>query len=132
MKYKQGYKYQLQEYYIIDVGIKLKYHIGNSYTELTRKGNLIIFKGYAWNGASGVPDFKFFLLPSLVHDALYQLMREGHLPRHYRKEVDMLFATMSSDRLGIGGFALIIYWVLQTFAGKASTEENIRPILEVV
>ncbi|MDA8018651.1 MAG: hypothetical protein MPN21_14515 [Thermoanaerobaculia bacterium] len=33
--------------------------------------------GYAWNGATGAIDTPSFRRASLIHDGLYQLMREG-------------------------------------------------------
>lgn len=52
-------------------------------------GVLIMNKGYAWDGPSGPTiDTVDFLKGSLVHDALYQLIREKHLPRKYRKIAD--------------------------------------------
>jgi hypothetical protein len=39
-------------------------------------GLLTILPGYAWDGASGAIDTKTIRRGSLVHDALYQLLRE--------------------------------------------------------
>lgn len=79
IKYKGGYKYQLAKNYRVKVGI-----IGNTIKQgpikLTRGGWLTIRKGYAWDGPSGPAiDTKNFMRGSLVHDALYQLMRLGRL-----------------------------------------------------
>ena len=47
---------------------------------LNTKGHLIIKRSYAWDGPSGPTiDTKNFMRGSLVHDALYQLMRHEHL-----------------------------------------------------
>lgn len=46
-------------------------------------------KGYAWDGPSGpIIDAKSTMRGSLVHDALYQLMREGHLGVEHRVMAD--------------------------------------------
>ena len=45
-------------------------------------GRCRIRKGYAWDGPSGPTfDTRNFMRGSVVHDALYQLMREEHLNR---------------------------------------------------
>lgn len=55
-------------------------------------GVLNISQGYAWDGASGPTfDTKKTMRPSLVHDALYQLMREGILPVAYKGMADRIF-----------------------------------------
>jgi hypothetical protein len=68
---------------------------------------------YAWDGASfilfkwfGTPDA--FKKPSLIHDALYQAMREGVLPVEYRRDADALFYTMLRER-GVS-------WIVATVA----------------
>lgn len=48
--------------------------------KLTSSGCLTVHPGYAWDGPSGpAPDTPELMRGSLVHDALYQLLREGHL-----------------------------------------------------
>ena len=54
-------------------------------------GNLSIKKGYSWDGPSGPTiDTKNFMRGSLIHDALYQLMRERVLPQDVRNEADQI------------------------------------------
>ena len=58
---------------------------------LTRE-KLWIFKGYRWDGPSGPAiDTENAMRASLVHDALYQLIRLGHIPPETRKTADQLF-----------------------------------------
>ena len=64
--------------------------IGHPYMKLS-SGFLTIRKGYAWDGASGVPDNPDNMRASLFHDALYQLMRLGLLDRKYKDVADRLF-----------------------------------------
>ena len=47
--------------------------------------------------ATGVPDFKFMLRGSLVHDALYQLIRLGLLPTCMKKKADVLFSMICRE-----------------------------------
>lgn len=54
--------------------------------------DLFIGRGYQWDGTSGpTVDTKNTLRASLVHDALYQLMRMGAIPPSYRPIADRLF-----------------------------------------
>jgi len=96
MKYRKlkGYKYELMEYVRqpVDVPDTPKaMSIGFQYYLYISNGILVIKKHYAWDGPSGPTiDTKSFMLGSLVHDALYQLMREGFLDRKYRNYADKL------------------------------------------
>ena len=86
--YSQGYKYQLEKDFITEVEI-FGESITSLYIELRPDGYLLIRKGYAWDGPSGPTiDTKSFMRGALVHDALYQLMREHNLNRNYRSTAD--------------------------------------------
>lgn len=95
IKYTRGYKYQLVENYECYVSIKLPVAVNSEFITLWEDGKIQVRDGYAWDGPSGPTiDTKNFMRGSLVHDALYQLMREGLLPRTYRDVVDRLLQTM--------------------------------------
>ncbi len=54
-----------------------------------KDGILTIRRGYSWDGASGPSfDTPSFRRAALVHDALYQLIREGCLPRECKDIAD--------------------------------------------
>lgn len=83
------YKYQTT----IDFGMFLSFNpqwVLTNYINIVDNGYINIKKGYAWDGPSGPTiDTKSFMRGSLVHDALYQLMREGYLDyKKYRKLAD--------------------------------------------
>lgn len=81
IKYRKGYKYQIAEDCYSFVGI-YGYDIDTDYIRLNRDGWLINKKGYAWDGASGPTfDTPSTIRPSAAHDALYQLARQGYLPK---------------------------------------------------
>lgn len=131
IKYKAGYKYQLAENYRVQIGIT-GHTICQGPIKLTVQGFLTIKKGYAWDGPSGPAiDTKNFMRGSLVHDALYQLMRYGRLdPEKYRDTADRLLQQMCIED---GMWKLRAWWVyraVRTFAARAATPENKRPILE--
>lgn len=88
ISYRKGYKYQLKEDYATDVGITPDEPIDTEYISLSVEGKLTVKKGYAWDGPSGPTiDTLNFMRGSLVHDALYQLMRERHIDRDRFREV---------------------------------------------
>ena len=94
MKYKSGYRYKLDEVYLHQLPFAVfdARRILGDWIELV-EDRLTIANGYAWDGAStGLPwTPKKWLRPSLVHDALYQLIREGQLPMERREDADMVF-----------------------------------------
>lgn len=89
IKYRDGYKYQLHEPYIVQTAIIPQEHIGHDFIILSPTGLLMISAGYAWDGPSGPTiDTKNFMRGSLVHDALYQLMRHKLLDCGWRETAD--------------------------------------------
>ena len=98
--YKKGsFKYQIQEIYIDDIGIIPPKHIDADHITLYINGRLQIIPHYAWDGAScPAIDTKNFMRGSLVHDALYQLIRKKHLDEKiYRKQADILLKKMCKE-----------------------------------
>lgn len=87
--FKSGYQYQLHEDYTIPISIKPPLPIRTEYIRLSANGVLTIKEGYCWDGPSGLAfDTLNFMRGSLVHDSLYQLMREGCLNQRYRELAD--------------------------------------------
>lgn len=87
IEYKGGYKYQLYKTYQLNVSIEPSSDITTNYIDLDQVGNLTLKKGYAWDGPSGPTiDTLNFMRGSLVHDALYQLMRAEQLSAEQHRE----------------------------------------------
>jgi len=93
ISYRSGYKHQLAKPYSLSISIKPKQDIDTEFIKLDKAGKLTIVKGYAWDGASGpVKDEKENMRASLVHDALYQLIRNRKLSKTaHRNKADKLF-----------------------------------------
>jgi hypothetical protein len=88
--YRGGYKYQLALPYAVRTAIVPLRPIVTDFVCLDMNGLLTLAAGYAWDGPSGPTiDTKNFMRGSLVHDALYQLMRDRHLDHDaYRDRAD--------------------------------------------
>lgn len=90
-----------------------------------RSGRITIAPRYAWDGATGWPKKlkhpKCLIQSSLVHDAIYQLMREGKIDRKkWRKYADRMLQLISiEDGMNVV-LAAIVYRVVR-IAGKKST-----------
>ncbi len=92
IRYRDGYKHQLAETYKIKLNSNPVTQFSGEWLEIDINGILTIKRGYCWDGASGPTwDTDNCKRASLVHDALYQLMRMEVLARGYRKHADRLF-----------------------------------------
>lgn len=134
ISYKKGYKYQLTQEYSIFIPIKPSSDITSpsDFIVLRSDGFLTIRKGYAWDGPSGPTfDTRNFMRGSLVHDALYQLMREGSLDNNaYREPADRLLQSMCEED---GMSSLRAWWVykgLRIGGDPAADPENNRPVVK--
>ena len=128
--YKGGYKYQLVKKYKCKVCIHPIKTLNLKYIRLATTGTLTIRSGYAWDGPSGPTiDTKSFMRGSLIHDALYQLLRDSDLPQCYRKQADIeLRKTCLEDGM-FSLFAWIVYNMVRVFAGKAASKEMKRKVI---
>jgi len=73
------YKYQLTEQYEYTTNI-IGYYGEMDFIKLEKTGKVVIYENYAWDGASGPTiDTLNTIRASLIHDALYQLSRNGCL-----------------------------------------------------
>ncbi len=108
--YRGGYKYQLVEDYSVRVPVIPDEDVRTEYIDLSTDGDLTIKRGYAWDGPSGPTiDTKDFMRGSLVHDALYQLMRQEYLSKdRWRAEADLELKRMCRQD---GMSAIRAWWV---------------------
>ena len=121
IQYRSGYKYQLVEEYSLTVSVTPDDAVKvDEFIDLSTEGVLVIKKGYAWDGPSGPTiDTKNFMRGSLVHDALYQLMREGQLPASRREDADKVLRKICRAD-GMSAFrAWYVYHSVRTFGGAA-------------
>ena len=130
ISYREGYKYQLAETYMCAVGIKPEKTITTDYVTLSRNGILYIIEGYAWDGPSGPTiDTKSSMRGSLVHDALYQLLREGKLPPEARSVADDLLYNICVEDGMWKWRAWLWRREVKKFAADAASPLNDRAVL---
>ena len=128
--YQSGYKYQLKKAMSVQTDVKsgADRAIGD-FVKLSADGLLELKNGYAWDGPSGPSiDTKTFMRGSLVHDALYQLMRAGQLDAgEWRKQADVELRRICREDgmnpLRAAWVFLAVHW----FAEKAATQEGGKP-----
>lgn len=95
ISYRSGYKYQLVRDYHLQTTLRPSQAAFCDFAGLSESGLLVIKKGYAWDGPSGpVPDVPEAMRGSLVHDALYELMRIGGLDHRFKADADALLCSL--------------------------------------
>ena len=125
IKYKKGYKYQIHEEYTIKVNIFPKSDIQTDYLILTAKGFLTVLKGYCYDGATGTYDSSNIMRGSLIHDALYQLMRMQLISRTNKEKADRILKRICKED-GMCSFrAWLVYAAVERW-GESSTEPKNR------
>ncbi len=118
------YKYQLTEDYTIGIAIE-GHNVDTGFIRLTPSGELTVSARYAWDGPSGPTfDTKTFMRGSLVHDALYQLIRENHLEGEHRKYADDLLKEICLEDKMSQIRAWYVHLSLRLFGGPAAKNEG--------
>lgn len=127
IKYRKitQYKYQLMEYYSVDIAIFPDKKIVQPFFELSETGKLSIRKGYAWDGASGPAiNTESFMRASLVHDCIYQMLRLGLIHPHYRDYADRLLQSMCIEDGMNRVRAWYVYMAVKYFAKYAANPKQ--------
>jgi len=124
-KKRQHYKYTLYADYRHQTELRPVPPISTGLIALDSAGLLTIKKGYAWDGPSGPTiDTDNFMRGSLVHDALYQLMREQHLGQEHREYADRLLREICLS----SGMSEVRAWVVYQgvrLGGASSTKPDL-------
>ena len=130
--YIDGMKYQLTRDFIAHTGIQFtpeKGIIKMRYIKLFPDGKLLIKAGFAWDGPSGLTlDTKSSIRGSLVHDALYMLIRNQKIPAIYKDEADYIINRMCLEDGMWKWRAWAWLGTLRKFAGFAIKSENTRRV----
>ncbi len=127
IKYKKipSWKYQNFEQYDIWLPLIRPFRVyEDKYLKIDEKGNLTIKVDYAWDGCSGpTKDDDTNMRAGMVHDALYQLMRRGIIPRHCRRQADKLFRVMLQED-GMNKWRAWCYWKGVAFGGEPHVQAD--------
>ena len=128
--YRDGFRFQLVEPFQVQTGILVACP-GNQFVGLAADGTLTLAAGYAWDGASGpIKQDGTVIRASLVHDGLFQLMRDHDLPAHHRITADKLLRTMCKEDGMPAWQAWIVYAAVRMFGGRFAAPSSRKPILE--
>lgn len=127
LSYKNRYKYQVSfdyEHTLPDYFPRVPKEIETDYLWICPDRVLVVKKGYAWDGPSGPTwDTPAFMRGSLVHDALYQLMRLAYLKKTtYRPLADRVLKEICIEDGMWPLRAGYIYYAVRWFAGSAATK----------
>lgn len=129
IQYRSGYKYQLAADYSMQIDIK-GFSILTEFISLSLEGVLFMRSGYASDGPSGLTfDTKSSMRGSFVHDALYQLLRQGLIPAKYRKYIDQLLRDICIEDGMWKWRAKAWYRAVRGFAGFAASTDNRKRVL---
>ena len=125
MKYRKlkNYKYQLLEELRFFAGCPIQCIVDMPFVAVELGGFVTIKKGYAWDGPSGPTiDTESFMRGSLVHDVLYQLIREGCISIEYRDHADRLLRRICIEDGMSRARAWYVYNSVKYFAKYAAVK----------
>ena len=131
--YRDGYKYQLVEDYEYQLDHNwpdVQHDWDTDFFYLSVNKLLLVKKNYAWDGASGPTiDTKNFMRGSLVHDCLYQMIREGYLDKNDCRILadKTLYAICRKD--GMSWIrANVVYYSVRVFGNPSARLTGERPL----
>jgi len=131
IQYRAGYKYQLVQTYIHKLPFPAPVvALDHEFLAISSDGYLMIKWGYAWDGPSGpTVDTPDSMRGALVHDAGYQLMRDGYLDRDIFKPLfDRLLVSLCAED-GMGPIRRWFwYQAVEDFAFSA-TQPRLNDVL---
>jgi len=123
--YTDGYKYQLSKDYFHRLSFQPGITNASDWITIYEDGRITIRAGYAWDGPSGPTyDTKSSMRGALVHDALYQMMRDELLPRMWRDEADKEMKRLMKEDGMWSWRAYLWYKSVRKFAGWAASPKN--------
>lgn len=122
----EKYKYELENTLVIIIPIK-GYIIDHPFFSLDEGGKLTIYEDYKWDGVSGpMIDTKDSMVGGCVHDALYQMIRLGLIPRKLKPKIDRIMRTVF-NLCGMDRFrSTYAYLGVMLFGGSSCVVGDIR------
>lgn len=125
IRYREGYKYQLAEDYRVATPIVTGTLVEHEFYSLLGNGDLLVRRGYAWDGASGPTfDTKSSMRPSMVHDCFCQMMRDRTLDYgEWQDRVNELFRLMCVED-GMWGWRAALWHRAVEFADAGNPNQG--------
>ena len=125
--FARGYKYQVKRPYHIKLDVIPYAPINLTFITMNIDGDLAVFKGYAWNGASGPTwDTLNSMIGSLIHDIGYQLIRLGLIDPKYKEYFDQILHDLCTEDGMYSWRADYWRWAVLKF-GAGSTRPSAEP-----
>jgi len=124
--YTDGWKYRVES----SIAYKLQCaydftapHDGGWFA-ITLDGWLLIFAGFAWDGATKFPDFDWIKTPSLIHDALHNAIALGVIPEHQNDLIDKELELAINGNIGKKWMLKFRGWYVRTATGTANEKKG--------
>lgn len=126
MKYsKVQYKYYLEETVSVQTSLRpVQSAIVPGYIFLGVDGKMIIYSRYAWDGITNGVNFKSNRIPGLVHDATYQLIREGLIDLSLKAQSDKDLRDMMIAEGSWKWIANFFYFCVSKFGNAFATKQK--------
>lgn len=126
MKYsKVQYKYYLEETIEVQTSLRTAQSaIVPGYIFLGVDGKMIIYSRYAWDGITNGVNFKSNRIPGLVHDATYQLIREGLIDLSLKAQSDKDLRDMMIAEGSWEFVANFFYFCVSKFGNAFATKKK--------
>lgn len=132
MRYRKGYKYQLHEDEIFNIPVTLIAGFETEYFSMSKEGILTVKSSYAWDGPTWPAiDTKNFMKGSLVHDCLYQIMREGFLAASVHRKMADILLIRTTRAEGMSRIRCMwVYYAVRIFGVKLADPANRKQVME--
>ena len=131
IKYKDGYKHQLNEDAVFDLPATFAEHAKEITTDYYTYNypTITINRGYAWDGASGPTwDTAEAKRASLIHDVIYQMIAEDELSLKNRKAADDYFLVLLKEDSMSKIRRTLWWWAVNKFGKKPA--KKINPVIK--
>lgn len=121
-EYERQYAYRVssRQCFLLDRRLQMDGEVNHRLFSL-QSTTMIVRPGYAWDGPSGPTiDTKNAIRASLLHDVLYQAMREKLIPRKRNRRIaDAVFRKILKED-GMHFFRRWLWWIsVRLFGGYA-------------
>ena len=123
--YKPNVKYWLAGDAVFKTELRPKHNIKTKFIDLGTDGWMTVREGFAWDGPSGpTADTPDVIRGSLMHDAAYELMRQGLLDTEGDRQLaDAELKRIMLDDGAAPGRSQIWYDMLRKFGAKNAIPE---------